>query len=252
MLELYGSSAGKAGPLRVSRRLLRSFTDCETIDAFLKNLCNCLYSISDYNYEGPIYLPNPNPILEEAGRILSLCNPTSPAIGSILIFNEVEEGSFIDDSSPMISICPGTVTSRNSRAQGIMQPYPIRNFRQIPQPIYPATPSQGFDYHLLQRNQGVYPLVRRQLHRIQSLADLSLNALRKYIPGSLGQNLTSLLKDLLPEQQPILRTQILSEEIAKVGALNGVEEALMSLDSFSSYMVSSSEFEGDFDSDSWR
>ena len=77
----------------------------------------------------------------------------------------------------------------------------------------------------LQLEHKIQQMQLLQTNRVASLVQLSVRAVRDTLAGTIELNVQSLLHDHPPQQQRILRTQIMLDDILGVNALQGVEEA---------------------------
>ena len=77
----------------------------------------------------------------------------------------------------------------------------------------------------LQLEHKIRKMQLLQSHRVESLVQLSVRAVRGALAGTIELNVQSLLHDHPPQQQHILRAQIMLDDILCVNKLQGVEEA---------------------------
>ena len=196
-----------ADPLRVSKRLLRTLFDKSAID-------ECWEALRRFNLDAtartdpsiPSLLTSANlKRISAAVRVLHACHPRS-RIGAI---NLASAGRILRS----VRVAgPGTRQVGSGKKAG---PHSLQR---------PAS-SQS-----VQLEQTIRLIDELQSHRVPSLVQLSVLAVRDAIEGPIELNVHSLLARLPSQQQRILRSQILLDEILCENALEGVEEAFASAD----------------------
>ena len=98
----------------------------------------------------------------------------------------------------------------------------------------PHSPQHQASSQSIELEKPIRLIDELQSHRVPSLVHLSVCAVRDAIAGPIDLNLHSLLVGRPSQQERILRSQILLDEILCENALDGVEEAFDSAEAFQS------------------
>ena len=192
---------GELEPLRVSKRLLRAWFDQPAIEGCWE----ALFRNNEYQIANLDSISNFKKI-SDAVQILHACHPPSIVGMSTM-------------SSLKSILLPKQEVSQNSVEIGSSRKDELTQL--CPSPISP-------------REQTVQLLDHLQSKQVPSLVQLSVTELRNALAGQIELNVHSLLKDLAPELQRILGSQILLEGILCVNALVDVEETFASMEALDS------------------
>ena len=193
----------RADALRVSKRLLHAWFDPPAIEKCWEALKGLrLDEMPDTGPPLPSFVTSANLTgISDAMSILSACNP-KVHIGPILVaFPRVGLSSHATSDPDAIGIraCRKRVWSQAQPLPSTAQPLQLE--------------------HKIQRMELL------QTHRVASLVELSVRAVRDALAGTIELNVQSLLHDHPPQKQHILRAQIMLDDILGVNKLQGVEEA---------------------------
>ena len=197
---------------RVTKRLLRSWFDKDAIDSCWDMLSEEIDKILSLDLSSPLLSGDHIEKLGEALCILHACGHT-PSTGTTL-----------SSVASTLGLVLGFVNKALSRfALGQIPGIQHSVVHQLSTILIPLQ-------ELIQLIENL------QSQQVPTLLQLSMYVVRDAIAGHIQQNVENLVAKQAPQWQHLLRNQILLEETKGANALNGLEEALSSVDTLEAHL----------------
>ena len=222
--ELFQIWKATEDPFRVTKQILRTWTHRSAMElcwAALRQHVDVLCSEER---------PPPDERLRtvyEALRLLHACDPAGSAAGTVATPGHPagRAGVAIASVRTMLRL----LGSSNMMMVTIGAGHPGRN-PQRQRRVFYATPPN--------RQQLIELIEHMETHRVPTLATLAVHALRCALSSSIDSKLEGLLRALPPQQQRILRPQVLLDDLLGAHRVEGLDEALTSVEVLHSMLSS--------------